>query len=45
MQETYCPAVVIGYAGTAFIHGWKIGGMYNDNVRGMPTIQLLYATC
>jgi len=44
MEETYYPAVNLGYAGTAIIRGSKIGGMYNDNVRGMPTLQLMYVT-
>jgi peptide/nickel transport system substrate-binding protein len=44
IEETYYPAVNTGYAGTAIIRGSKIGGMYNDNVRGMPTFQLMYTT-
>jgi peptide/nickel transport system substrate-binding protein len=42
--EKYYPAVNVGYAGTAIIRGSKIGGMYNDNVRGMPTFQTMYVT-
>jgi peptide/nickel transport system substrate-binding protein len=42
MEETYYPAVVTGYSGVAFIHGSKVGGMYNDAVRGMPTFADMY---
>ena len=44
MQTEYYPAVVTGYSGTAMIHGSKVGGMENDNVRGMPTFQRMYIT-
>jgi len=44
IEEKYYPAVTTGYAGTAIIRGSKIGGMYNDNVRGMPTFQTMYIT-
>ena len=44
MQTTYYPAVVTGYGGTAMIHGSKVGGMANDNVRGMPTFSRMYIT-
>jgi peptide/nickel transport system substrate-binding protein len=44
MQETYLPAVNLGYSGTAMIHGSKVGGMENDNVRGMPTFAQMYIT-
>jgi peptide/nickel transport system substrate-binding protein len=44
IEEKYYPAVNTGYAGTAIIRGSKIGGMYNDNVRGMPTFQTMYVT-
>ena len=44
IEEKYYPAVNVGYSGTAIIRGSKIGGMYNDNVRGMPTLQLMYVT-
>ncbi len=44
MQTEYYPAVVTGYDGTAMIHGSKVGGMENDNVRGMPTFGLMYVT-
>ena len=43
-NEVYYPAVNLGYTGTAIIRGSKIGGMYNDNVRGMPTFQTMYIT-
>jgi peptide/nickel transport system substrate-binding protein len=43
MTEEY-PAVIVGYSGTAMIHGSKVGGMENDNVRGMPTLQQMYIT-
>ncbi|MEO6509491.1 MAG: ABC transporter substrate-binding protein [Nocardioides sp.] len=44
IEEKYYPAVNTGYAGTAIIRGSKIGGMYNDNVRGMPSFQTMYVT-
>jgi peptide/nickel transport system substrate-binding protein len=44
MEETYYPAVNVGYSGTAIIRGSKIGGMDNDNVRGMPTFATMYVT-
>jgi len=44
MQETFYPAVNVGYSGTAMIHGSKVGGMANDNVRGMPTLAIMYLT-
>jgi len=44
IEETYYPAVNTGYSGTAIIRGSKIGGMYNDNVRGMPTLSIMYVT-
>ena len=44
METKYYPAVNVGYAGTAMIHGSKVGGMDNDNVRGMPTFARMYIT-
>jgi peptide/nickel transport system substrate-binding protein len=44
IEETYYPAVVTGYSGTAIIRGSKIGGMNNDSVRGMPTLSDMYIT-
>jgi len=44
LETKYYPAVNTGYAGTAIIRGSKIGGMYNDNVRGMPTFETMYVT-
>ena len=44
METKYYPAVNVGYAGTAMIHGSKVGGMANDNVRGMPTLARMYIT-
>jgi peptide/nickel transport system substrate-binding protein len=44
IMETYYPAVVVGYSGTAIIRGSKIGGMENDSVRGMPTLSDMYIT-
>jgi peptide/nickel transport system substrate-binding protein len=44
IEETYYPAVTTGYSGTAIIRGSKIGGMYNDSVRGMPTLADMYIT-
>jgi len=42
METKYYPAVNTGYSGTAMIHGSKVGGMANDNVRGMPTFGRMY---
>lgn len=42
METEYYPAVNLGYSGTAMIHGTKVGGMANDNVRGMPTFAQMY---
>jgi peptide/nickel transport system substrate-binding protein len=42
LQEEYYPAVVTGYGGVAMIHGSDVGGMANDNVRGMPTYARMY---
>ena len=44
IEEKYYPAVNTGYAGSAIIRGSRVGGMYNDNVRGMPTFQTMYTT-
>jgi peptide/nickel transport system substrate-binding protein len=44
METKYYPAVNTGYSGTAMIHGSKVGGMDNDNVRGMPTFARMYIT-
>ncbi len=44
METKYYPAVNTGYSGTAMIHGSKVGGMENDNVRGMPTFARMYIT-
>jgi peptide/nickel transport system substrate-binding protein len=44
METKYYPAVNVGYSGTAMIHGSKVGGMANDNVRGMPTFARMYIT-
>ncbi len=42
LQEEYYPAVVTGYGGVAMIRGSQVGGMANDNVRGMPTFARMY---
>jgi peptide/nickel transport system substrate-binding protein len=44
METKYYPAVNTGYGGVALIHGSKVGGMANDNVRGMPTFSRMYIT-
>ena len=44
MQEKYLPAINLGYSGTAMIRGSKVGGMVNDNIRGMPTFSRMYIT-
>ena len=38
----YYPAVNFGYSGTAMIRGSKVGGMFSDNLRGMPTFNEMY---
>jgi peptide/nickel transport system substrate-binding protein len=43
MGQTYYPDVLTGYSGTLNIHGSKIGGFENDNVRGMPTFTQMFA--
>jgi peptide/nickel transport system substrate-binding protein len=42
MEEKYYPAVNTGYGGVAMIHGSRVGGMEDDNVRGMPTFARMY---
>jgi peptide/nickel transport system substrate-binding protein len=44
METQYYPAVNVGYGGTAIIRGSQVGGMANDNVRGMPTFGRMYIT-
>lgn len=44
MEEKYYPAVNTGYGGVAMIHGSRVGGMEDDNVRGMPTFARMYIT-
>ena len=44
METKYYPAVNTGYSGVAMIHGSKVGGMADDNVRGMPTFARMYIT-
>ncbi|NUR09946.1 MAG: hypothetical protein HOQ45_23420 [Nocardioidaceae bacterium] len=44
METTYYPAVNLGYSGTAMIRGSRVGGMANDNIRGMPTFARMYIT-
>jgi peptide/nickel transport system substrate-binding protein len=44
MEHTYYPAVNLGYGGVMFMHGSKVGGMFNDNVRGMPTLTQMYVS-
>jgi peptide/nickel transport system substrate-binding protein len=44
METKYYPAVNLGYSGTAMLRGSKVGGMANDNVRGMPTFAQMYIT-
>jgi peptide/nickel transport system substrate-binding protein len=44
METKYYPAVNLGYDGTAMIRGSRVGGMANDNVRGMPTFARMYIT-
>jgi peptide/nickel transport system substrate-binding protein len=40
--QKYFPEFVTGYGGVAFLHGSKIGGMYDDTVFGMPTWKNMY---
>jgi len=42
MMQKYFPVVPIGYSGVALLHGSRVGGMSNDNVRGMPTFQDMF---
>ena len=42
MFEKYMPAVLLGYSGTANMHGSRIGGMTNDTVRGEPNLTEMY---
>jgi hypothetical protein len=42
--DEYYPAVNLGYAGAAMVHGSKVGGMEIDNVRGMPTFHQMFVT-
>jgi peptide/nickel transport system substrate-binding protein len=44
MEHKYYPNMVTGYYGVLTIHGSKIGGMRNDNVKGMPTFTQLYVS-
>jgi peptide/nickel transport system substrate-binding protein len=44
METKYYPAVNIGYGGVAMLHGSRVGGMFDDNVRGMPTLAQMYIT-
>ncbi len=44
LETKYYPAVNLGYSGTAMIRGSRIGGMANDNIRGMPTFSRMYIT-
>ena len=44
IETKYYPAVILGYSGTAFLHGSKVGGMENDEVRGMPTLNQMFIT-
>ncbi len=36
IQQTYYPAIPVGYAGKALMHGSRVGGMTINAVRGMP---------
>jgi peptide/nickel transport system substrate-binding protein len=42
LQTEYYVAVNLGYSGTAMLHGSKVGGMYSDNLRGIPTFNEMY---
>jgi peptide/nickel transport system substrate-binding protein len=42
MMTDYYPVVNWGYLGIAMMHGSKVGGMFNDNLRGMPTFNEIY---
>jgi peptide/nickel transport system substrate-binding protein len=44
MEDTFYPDVLTGYSGVLFIHGSKIGGMADDNVRGMPTFTQMFVS-
>jgi peptide/nickel transport system substrate-binding protein len=42
IMTKYYPAIVTKYAGSAFLHGSKIGGMNIESVQGMPTFKDIY---
>jgi peptide/nickel transport system substrate-binding protein len=42
MMTKYYPVVNWGYLGIAMMHGSKVGGMSNDNLRGAPTYNEMY---
>jgi len=42
MEQTYYPGMLTGYYGNALLRGSLIGGMENDNVKGMPTFQRMF---
>jgi peptide/nickel transport system substrate-binding protein len=42
IEENIYPAVVIGYDGQAMLRGSRVGGMTEDNTRGMPVFSDMY---
>ena len=42
IQTEYYPALTVGYAGIAIMHGSKIGGLVGDNVRGEPYLSDIF---
>ena len=44
MKHKYYPASTWGTAVCMFMHGSKVGGMFNDNVRGMPNFKDIYVS-
>ena len=44
IMTEYYPAINIGYAGEATIHGSAVGGMEYDTLRGMPTFNQMFVT-
>jgi peptide/nickel transport system substrate-binding protein len=44
IMTEYYPVIVTEYAGSALLHGSKIGGMNIESVQGMPTFKDIYVT-
>lgn len=44
IQQTYYPAVTVGYPGIALMHGSRVGGMTINDIRGMPNFTDMFVT-